>query len=82
MSQINPMKLLWLKGAWEQFRLRHPRLSPFLGAVSQHAMQEGTIWEITAVTPDGRKYSSNLKLTAEDIQLLEELKNLSSGMMS
>ena len=82
MGQINPMKLLWLKGAWEQFRLRHPKLSPFLNAVSEKALQEGTVLEITVTAADGRKYSSNLKLSAEDIRLMEELKELSSGIMS
>lgn len=82
MGQINPMKLLWLKGAWEQFRLRHPKLAPFLNTVSKKALQEGTVLEITVTSADGQKYSSNLKLTAEDIRLMEELKDLTSGTMS
>ncbi len=80
MSQLNPMKLLQLKASWEQFKIRHPRLSPFLGAVSAGALREGTVIEVTVSTADGKKYSSNLKLSAEDIRLMEELKELSHSM--
>lgn len=80
MSQLNPMKLLQLKASWEKFKLRHPRLSPFLSTVSASALKEGTVIEAVVTTAEGKKYSSNLKLTQEDIRLMEELKELSGGM--
>ena len=72
---INPMQLLKLKGLWDQFTQRHPKFPAFLKAMSQGAISEGSVLEITVTTADGRKLSSNLKITAEDMALVEELKN-------
>ena len=72
---INPMQLLKMKGMWDQFTQRHPKFPAFLKAMSQGAITEGSILEITVTTADGRKLSSNLKITAEDMTLMEELKH-------
>lgn len=74
---INPMQLLKIKGMWDQFTQRHPKFPAFLKAMSQGAITEGSVLEISVVTADGRKISSNLKITAEDMALIQELK---SGM--
>lgn len=72
---INPMQILKIKGMWDQFTQRHPKFPAFLKAMSQGAISEGSVLEITVTTADGRKLSSNLKITAEDMALVEELKN-------
>ena len=41
-----------------------------------NVMQEGTIAEITITTADGRKYETNLKLTANDLQLFDDVRQL------
>ena len=76
MNGINPLKLLQIKGAWEQFQARHPKFSAFLNAASGLSLEEGTIIDVTITSPDGRQIGTNLKLTAEDIQLLQERKDL------
>lgn len=54
-----------------------PEVSAFLRAVSDgNVMQEGTIAEITITTADGRKYETNLKLTANDLQLFDDVRQL------
>ena len=51
--------------------------SLFLRAVSDgNVMQEGTIAEITITTADGRKYETNLKLTANDLQLFDDVRQI------
>lgn len=75
-NNINPLKLLQLKGAWDQFTGRHPKFPSFLKALSQGAVAEGTVLEFTVTTPDGRVLNSNLKITAEDMALVEQLKNI------
>ncbi|MFR3258032.1 MAG: hypothetical protein ACLTRS_12850 [Lachnospiraceae bacterium] len=40
------------------------------------SMQEGTIAEITITTADGRKYETNLKLTANDLQLFDDVRQI------
>ena len=41
-----------------------------------NVMQEGTIAEITITTADGRKYETNLKLTANDLQLFDDVRQI------
>lgn len=76
---INPMQLLKMKGLWDQFTQRHPKFPAFLKAMSQGAITEGSVLEITVTTADGRKISSNLKVTREDMELVEEVKNGMKG---
>lgn len=71
---INPMSLLKYKNAWGKFTENHPKFPYFLRAVSKNALSEGTLIEITVTTPDGKSYSSNLKIKPEDIELLQELR--------
>lgn len=76
MSPINPLKLLQMKNAWDQFTGRHPKFPAFLQALAKGAITEGSVLEITVTTADGKVISSNLKVTAEDMALIDELKNL------
>ena len=79
MNPINPMKLLQIRASWEQFKARHPKFPSFLNAVSKGAVTEGTLIEMTITTADGKQYSSNLKLTSEDMQLVNDVKEMFSG---
>lgn len=56
-----------------------PKFPSFLNAVSKGAVTEGALIEMTITTADGKKYSSNLKLTPEDMQLVNDMKDLFSG---
>ena len=80
MNPINPLKLLQIKNAWDQFTIRHPKLPAFLRAVSSNAIGEGTILEMTVITADGKKYNTNLKISAEDMQMVNDLKNMANDM--
>lgn len=71
---INPMSFLKYKGIWEKFTANHPKFPLFVKAVSQNALTEGTLIEITVTTPDGKSFSSNLKVKPEDMELLQELR--------
>ena len=45
---MNPMLLLQLKPAWEQFKTNHPKLMNFVKAASKDGfMDEGTLIEIS-----------------------------------
>ena len=79
MNNFNPLQLLQIKKAWDQFTGRHPKFPAFLKAMSKGAITEGTVLDITVTTADGRVISSNLKITAEDMALVEELKNLAGS---
>ena len=74
---MNPLKLMQLKGAWERFTANHPKFPMFLNAVSQgNVLQPDTIIEINITTADGRTYASNLKITPEDLELIENVKEI------
>lgn len=72
---INPMKLLELKNLWSAFTRRHPKFPQFISAVQQAGISEGTVIEVQITTPDGRTFTSNLKVQPEDIEAVKSLQN-------
>lgn len=77
---MNPAKLFQMKAAWDKFTANHPKFPKFLQAAAQASIGEGTIIEVKITKPDGNSIASNLKLTAEDMELFNELKDLASGV--
>lgn len=75
MTGFNPLKLMKIKSAWEQFCNNHPKFSSFLQVIAKEGFKEGTIIEVTITTSDGRSLSSNMKITASDIELINSLKD-------
>lgn len=73
---MNPMLLLQLKTLWSEFTARHPKFPPFLKAVSQNGLREGTVLEIQVTLPDGKNYASNLKITEEDVEMYRKIQEL------
>ena len=69
----NMMKIM---NAWNIFKRNHPKFPAFCNAVSKRALKEGSIMAITVTTPDGEKIETNLRIKAEDLELLKELTNL------
>lgn len=76
---MNPMLLMKMKGMLEGFNKRHPRVLPFLNDAGSR-IQEGTVIEVTVTGPDGHSITSNIRVTAEDMELLRDAKELSGGM--
>ncbi len=74
---MNPASLFKMKGLWDRFTKNHPKFPKFLQAVQQKGIQEGTILAMSITTPGGEKLETNLRVTAEDMELFKELKQLS-----
>ena len=72
---INQMKLLELKNLWSAFTKRHPKFPQFIAAVQQNGISECTVIEIQITTPEGKTFTSNQKVTAEDIEAVKSLQN-------
>lgn len=70
---IDPMQLLKIKGMWDGFTRRHPKFPAFLKAMTQGAITEGNVLEITVTTAEGKTISSNLKVTKEDMEMVEAI---------
>ena len=68
-----------LLGLWNRFMNNHPKFPAFTKAVMQNGITEGTIFEVNVTTADGKTISSNIKLTADDMQIIQELKNSMPG---
>ena len=73
---INPMKLMELNRLKNEFEQRHPKVPLFLQAVSGAGIAEGTVIELSVTSPDGQNYFSNIRVTAEDLKLIETLKQM------
>ena len=73
---MNPMQLIKLKSAWDRFHAAHPKFPLCLNSVIQNGIHEGTILEFQVTEPEGRTFCSNLKITQEDLELFQELKEL------
>lgn len=73
---MNPTSLFKMKGLWDKFTSNHPKFPKFMQAVQQKGIQEGTILAMSVTTPSGEKIETNLRITAEDMALFQELKNL------
>ena len=74
---INPAKLLKMKGLWEKFSYNHPKVMPFFSAANSKGITEGTIIEIKVKYPDDTEYTTNIKVNSEDLEMFEQLKELS-----
>ena len=68
---MNPMDMIKIAGMWSAFKQRHPKL--FRKAAETGAFRPETVLELTVKTPDGREMAANMKIMAEDLELLEQL---------
>ena len=73
---MNPMDAMRMAQAWSTFSKNHPKFLPFIRAVSQGALQEGSVVELAVTQPDGKKLETNLRLTASDLDLIAQIKSL------
>ncbi|MDD6812313.1 MAG: hypothetical protein PUD93_10675 [Lachnospiraceae bacterium] len=77
MSFQNPAAIFQMMNIWNKFKQNHPKFPKFMTAVYQNGIKEGSIIEINVTTADGQSLNSNLRISAEDMELIEQLKNLS-----
>lgn len=68
--------LLKLGGMWGKFSKNHPKFPQFVKAFQKNKLVEDTIIDIKIAYPDGNTLDTNLKITASDLALFEELKKL------
>ncbi|MBE6875643.1 MAG: hypothetical protein E7496_02800 [Ruminococcus sp.] len=72
---MNPMALMHIKPMLEKFQERHPKFIQFFGYAGQN-VTEGSLIEISVTSPDGRKAITNIRLSEEDLELADKLKEL------
>jgi hypothetical protein len=69
---MNPMAFLKIKPLFEQFRDRHPKFVAFLGAAPQE-LGEDSLLEIKIKRADGFTTKTNIRISAEDLELISQL---------
>lgn len=72
---MNPMAMMKMKSLMEKFKENHPKVPMFFSAASGY-VAEGSIIELTIKSPDGNPICTNFRITADDIELMETLKDM------
>ena len=72
---MNPIAMMQAAGRIKIFKEQHPKALAFIQSVSEGDLREGTIIEVKVTTPEGKESVSNIKLTKDDIETFNLLKN-------
>ena len=72
---MNPIAMMQVAGRIKIFKEQHPKALAFIQSVSEGDLREGTIIEVKVTTPEGKESVSNIKLTKDDIETFNLLKN-------
>lgn len=75
---MNPMALMQIKGLLDRFKNNHPKVPMFFSAAAK-SIGEGSIIEISVTSPDGKKINTNMRVMAEDLELVEQLKTITNS---
>jgi hypothetical protein len=73
--KLNPMSMMKIKSLLEKFKSNHPKVPKFMQAAST-SVGVGSIIELSVTSPEGKKILTNIKVTQDDIDLINEMKNL------
>ncbi|MBE5894285.1 MAG: hypothetical protein IJZ00_06650 [Lachnospiraceae bacterium] len=70
---VNPAKLLKFRKEWGEFETRHPKFVRFIMTIARNGILEGSIIEIKVTAPDGTVTESNMRVSAEDMEMVKGL---------
>lgn len=74
---MNPASIMKIMNAKNVFTANHPKFAAFVRAVFKNGIEEGTVIEITVQKPGQEAVTSNIKVQRADLELFEELRDLS-----
>lgn len=69
---MNPMGFMKIKGLVDRFKDNHPKVPMFFTAASK-SVDVGSIIEINITTAEGKNLCTNMKVTADDMELVRQL---------
>lgn len=70
---MNPMSAIKYLTLLNKFKANHPKLPQFIKAAGTIA-DDGTVAEVSVTTSAGKKIVANIKLTADDLRIIEEMR--------
>lgn len=65
-----------IKPLLEKFQTEHPKFIQFFGVIQHKAIQKDSVLELTVTSPDGNTYTTNIRLTDNDMELMGILKGM------
>lgn len=68
--------LLKLKGLWDRFTKNHPKFPNFIKEFRKRGIKEGCILDLKITYPDNVEVEANIKVTSDDLAIIDELKTL------
>ena len=73
---MNPADMMKAMGAFRNFQQAHPKAVSFFQVVFGNGIPEGTVMELTVTKPGENPMTTNIKVTQQDLDLFESLKNM------
>lgn len=70
---FNPAMLMKIMSAKNKFDANHPKLKNYFTAVKNKGIEEGSVIELKITNPDDEPMVANIKVQAEDTELLSQL---------
>ena len=76
---MNPLDMMKFSSLWSTFTANHPKFPKFIAAASRKGvLAEGSVIAMQITTPNGETLETNLKITASDLELVQQLKKMHS----
>lgn len=72
---MNPMLLMKMRTMMTKFQQNHPKFPNFLRAAAGQ-IKEGSVLEIKVTTADGESICGNIRVTADDMELVAQVKEM------
>ena len=72
---MNPIAMMQAAGRIKLFKEQHQKALAFIRSVSEGDLREGSVIEVKVTTPEGKESVSNIKLTKDDIETFNLIKN-------
>ncbi len=73
---MNPAAFFRMKSDLKQFQEAHPKFTAFLHYAFRHGLKEDNVVVVTIRQPDGTETRSNLRLSENDVRMLEDLREI------
>ena len=74
---MNPLDMRKFSSLWSTINAHHPKFPKFIAAASRKGvLAEGSVIAMQITTPNGETLETNLKITASDLELVQQLKKM------
>ena len=73
---VNPANIMKLMNAKNQFDSRHPKFSAFFQMLMSEGIPADSVIEISVKRPGEDAVTANMRVTQEDLDLINEMKSM------